>query len=223
MTCDETTAATLAKLKHLFGPPPVLSTENLEAYDEILLRLIERFAPRDIIEEDHVKRVADAIWESNRYTRHLTQAIDRKFRRLLEFQVQRNKLMAGRQEALARKLAEKAQTPPSELERMHELQDVTEGVVSDVDKILERTPQELDHARALEAAIEYTERLDKLRKGAMSMRRDGLDELERYREGIGHRLHTRSGQIIDGECSDVEEQPAPIEAPPIVPPAEGAQ
>jgi hypothetical protein len=223
MSYDENTAATLAKLKHTFGPPPVLSTENLEVYDEIMSRLIERFAPQDIIEEELVKQLTDAIWESIRYTRHLTLAIERKFRQRLEFQAQRKKLMAGRKDALARELAEKAQTPPSELERMHELQDVAEGAVSGIDEILKRTPQELDHAHALERAIEFTERLDKLRNGAIARRNDGLDQLERYREGIGHRLHTRSDQIIDGECNDVEKQPAPIAAPAIVPPAEGAQ
>jgi hypothetical protein len=37
--------ARLAQLRVLFGPPPVLSSENAKAYDEMLHRFIECFEP----------------------------------------------------------------------------------------------------------------------------------------------------------------------------------
>ena len=41
MNQKNSAATILAELKDLFGPPPVLRTENPKAYDGIMLRLIE--------------------------------------------------------------------------------------------------------------------------------------------------------------------------------------
>jgi hypothetical protein len=40
----------LAEIKTLCGQPPVLSTESTEAYNTMLLRLIESIRPKDFIE-----------------------------------------------------------------------------------------------------------------------------------------------------------------------------
>jgi hypothetical protein len=38
-------ATRLAQLRQLLGPPPVLSTENMEGYEEMLRRFIECLLP----------------------------------------------------------------------------------------------------------------------------------------------------------------------------------
>ena len=42
---EKTIAADLALLRQLFDPPPVLSTENRKAYDEMMRRFVECFRP----------------------------------------------------------------------------------------------------------------------------------------------------------------------------------
>ena len=74
-----------------------------------------------------------------------------------------------------------------------------------VDQILERTPTELDHNRALEAAIGFIEQLDKLINSAATRRDDALEQLDLYQVGLGARLRQRSDQIIDAECNEIED------------------
>jgi len=83
--------ANLAELRELLGPPPVLSTENAKAYDEIATRLMECLAPADFLEQLLIKQLADCTWEIMRYTRHKTLAIERKFQQHREFQVKHAK------------------------------------------------------------------------------------------------------------------------------------
>ena|SRR5215510_6343431 len=87
----EETAANFAKLRELFGPPPVLSTENQKAYDDLTMHLLQVFRPHDLIELMYIRQLADITWEIVRYTRHKTLAIDRKFRARLEFQAKRER------------------------------------------------------------------------------------------------------------------------------------
>ena len=61
----------LAEIKEVWGPPPVLSTEDAKVYDRILLNLVECIVPANFMEQMLVKEVADSTWEQVRYyTRH---------------------------------------------------------------------------------------------------------------------------------------------------------
>ena len=53
-------ASNFAKLKKLFGPPPVLSSEDPKAYDTIMARFIECLKASDFIEQMFVKDLTDA-------------------------------------------------------------------------------------------------------------------------------------------------------------------
>jgi hypothetical protein len=127
--------------------------------------------------------------------------IERRFRQRLEFQAQRMMQLAGRKEALARH-----GQPANELERMYDLEDVVENTPEDIKNIFKRTPNELDHARALEAGLEIYEGIDDLLNRALARRNDALRQLEWYREGLGKRLHKVSDDIIDVECTEVGTQ-----------------
>jgi hypothetical protein len=212
----------LAELGELLGPPPVLSTENAKAYDEVLARLMQCLAPRDFMEQILIKQLTDCTWEMMRYTRHKTLAIEHKVRQRLEFQAQRAKAAAQNRDAQARGLAESDHEPATELGRMSKLEDMVENVVHDVDAILLKPPVELDHVRALEAAIAYHGKLDQLLNAAVARRNDVLEQFERYRHGWGKRLRKASDEIIDAEFNDAEPEPKEVAAP-LAPSIEGSK
>ena len=196
-------ATDLASLARLFGPAPVHSTEDSKAYEEIMRRLMECFRPQDFMEQMLVDDVVNASWEMRRLKRHMTLAIERKFRKLLEFQANRVKESALNKAKFA---AARKGDPPVDPE------DVLESVVKDVDAILHRPAEELDHARALEAAMQYYEWLNKRYMAAMATRNEALVQLERYREGLGHLLRRVSDEIVDAEFTDAELQPKQVAA-----------
>src|SRR5664280_2636256 len=55
----ETIATDLAELKKLFGPPAVLSTENVDSYYAIMARFVECFKPGDFMMQMFMKDLTD--------------------------------------------------------------------------------------------------------------------------------------------------------------------
>jgi len=63
-----------------FGPAPVLSSENLADYQELLKQLVSSLKPRDFLEKILVKQIVDSTWELSRYSRHKILAVERRYR-----------------------------------------------------------------------------------------------------------------------------------------------
>ena len=63
---------------------------------------------------------------------------------------------------------------------MSQLDDVVDATYKDTNAILNRPADELDHARSLEAGIEYIERLDKLIEAVTRRYYAALRQLELY-------------------------------------------
>jgi hypothetical protein len=166
-------AAQVAELKGLFGPPPVLRTEDANAYEEVVAQFLENFSPQDFLEKIFIKDLANATWDITRYTRQKTLTVEQKVQQRFERQVQ--------------------QTVGPAMSASH---------VSDA--ILKRPPSELDHAWALEIAIDYVEQLDNLLNGAVRRRNDALEQFERYRAGLGAQLRRVSDAIILHESGGSE-------------------
>jgi hypothetical protein len=142
------TAATLARLERLSGRFPVLSSENRQHYEELLICLLEHYRPRNFLGERLIKYLADEEWETSRYKRHKILLIERRFRARLAFQAYREEAAKENKAALANKLAEhRGQFVLPE--------EALEGVVAEVDAMLLRPAEELEHARALEVASVY--------------------------------------------------------------------
>jgi len=59
-----------SKVKKLFGPSPVLSSESLKGYNAIWEGLMEAIQPEDFVLAVLVTDLADATWEMKRYRRH---------------------------------------------------------------------------------------------------------------------------------------------------------
>jgi hypothetical protein len=183
----------------------VLSTESAAQYEEIWDNLIECFKPRDALELLLIRLVQNETWKILRFTRHQTVAIERRFRESIAFQHQRATELKARKEAAAEDAAERAGQPLSELNPLLDLEDTVMGMVGDGDRILERTPSEIDHNRALEAGILFQERLDKLINSALARRNDASQRLEIYRDGLGDHWRRTSDDLIDIAASKTEE------------------
>jgi hypothetical protein len=188
---DPTTAdSRLAQLLELFGPPPVLSSENLEAYYEMLRRFIECFQPQDFFETVLMKDVTDGTWEAARYSRHKALLLDRRYRDRREAEAKRRKEWTQKKAELAKRVAVSTGEAPTAPE------EVLDHVVSECDAILLEPATELDHNRILEASLIYFEKLDKGQIIALAKRNKALDQLEWYRDGLGRRLCTVSNDFI---------------------------
>jgi hypothetical protein len=60
----------------LFGPPPVLTDERIDDYNECYQRVFDYFGPKDAIEERLARDYADHDWEVSRWRRKKSQMID---------------------------------------------------------------------------------------------------------------------------------------------------
>jgi hypothetical protein len=218
----QSSTVNLAELAEMFGPPPVLRTENVKAYEEMLDRLMQCHAPRDFMEQSLIKHLADSTWEIKRYTRHKTLAIERKFGQLREHAAKRAKALEQHQGAWTGQPPESDGTPATELVRMYALEDIVDSTVDAVDAILLKPPAELGYNHALEVAIAYHGELDKLLNAAVARRNDVLEQLDWYRHGLGKRMREASDQIIDAEFKDAELEPKDV-APPLAPSIEEAK
>jgi hypothetical protein len=179
----------LSRLRQLLGAPPVLRTENAQTYDEIMCRLMGCLAPQDFMEQMFIKELTDCTWEMARYTRQKTLAMERGFWQQLKF---------PGQDALAKRLADQPLEPDNNGDGM-----IDEELAIAV---------ELDHARALYQSLGYHERVDKLLITATARRNNVLDQIERYRDVVGHRLRHVSDQIIEAESEPVEARPEQVAA-----------
>jgi hypothetical protein len=68
----------------LIGPPPLLSTENAQAYADLLAAFAEMLQPEDIMEQIQVKEAVDATWEKARHIREKTDLPERKHQLLVQ-------------------------------------------------------------------------------------------------------------------------------------------
>jgi hypothetical protein len=169
--CIETKVAELAQL---FGPPPVLQSESVQAYDELLARLLRSHKPRSYFQEMWVKQLADCEWEIERYTRQISLFMERRLQPRIEFQEQRQNTPANQDKAAPGQ----GPDPPTEP------QQVLEGLIEEVDAILLGPDAELDHFRALELDIACHGRLDKARNAAILRRNAILEQYQRYSDSL---------------------------------------
>ena len=64
-----------AEIADIFGHPPVLSTENRQAYDELMTQLTLEWKPRNITEWMFVRDITDISWEIFRHRRAIANSV----------------------------------------------------------------------------------------------------------------------------------------------------
>jgi hypothetical protein len=57
------------KAPDLFGPPPLITGENVELYDALLQSARDDVKPADVIEEILVRDFVNLVWEAQRWRR----------------------------------------------------------------------------------------------------------------------------------------------------------
>jgi hypothetical protein len=84
------------KVYRQLGGPPVWSTEDIEAYTEMLNDFTERLEPRDMVELTCTKEAADATWEAARMAREKNGLPEHKYQERLRVlaEVQRQRRAA---------------------------------------------------------------------------------------------------------------------------------
>jgi len=218
---EESMETKLAELQQLFGPPPVLSSESTQSYDEIMTRLMEGFAPRNFIQQIYIKELADCTREMVRYTRYKTLTMEARFQQRLEFQAQRHRAAAQSKDTFAKGpagQAREAATTPD---------DLLDGLVKEIDDMLLKPAAEIAHVRALEVVLVKLERVNKLLNAARARRNNILEQIEAYKAVREQRLRRISDKIIATESAAVAAQPKQVAeqqvAEPLVPPGEQQQ
>jgi len=208
----ETTAtqslASPDELRDLLGPPPVLSSEDDLAHNEMVARLAQALAPRDFVEQLLVRELADCTWEMGRYRRQKTLTMERGFDEDRQFPYEELEELSEEDDGATLADAEEEADAAALVDAEGEAECVEEPDAVEL---------ELDHARALEREIYYHERLDRLLITASKRRDDVLGALERYRIGLGQWSREVSDTIIAAEPVAVDGGPKRIAAAPLVP------
>ena len=180
LTDAKLTEAQMIVLNDMFGPPPILSSENIEHYKELRNRMFSALRPQDTIELFFATMVVNDAWKIVRLCRHQTLALERKVSESRKIQAQRKKQVSDRKAADAKQRDENAEFG-REMAKLLDLDDKVESLVPDVDEIFERIPTELEHNEAFERGIVFQERLDKLANSASRRMDKAMRNLERYR------------------------------------------
>jgi hypothetical protein len=197
------TGEEIAQSKVLFGPAPILSTENNDCFDILWDQVIATLKPRDIVELIYVRRFIIETWTVERLSRHATVAVERRYRENLEHLHLRAKLtQAGK---VSRHPL--ANATPSDIAHLVVLEDYIGSVDTDLDQILTRKASELDHNRALERSIGFQESLDSLIANASRRRDDVLRQMELYRCGLGEQARQAVEQALEDVCKPVSLEP----------------
>jgi hypothetical protein len=212
----------LESTKAPFGPPPVLSTERPEQFEELSNRIIACLKPRDTVELILIRYFVYAVWEFERLTRYGTVSIERWYRETLQSRAQQEKLRKARKEDLAWKNAEKNSTKPADIAALVALEDSFFEVLTDTDGIMERRATEFEHNRAFGQGILFQERLDKLIGSRIARRNDALQQLELYRAGLGQLAQKAANEILDAEFDEIKGQLEQSAAPSLARPQESA-
>ena len=204
MTLEEERNVQLSdQVKDLFGPAPVLSTEQLEQFDELFRRMVACLKPRDTVELILIRHFVYAVWEIERFSRYGTVAIERWHRETLQLRAQQEKLRKARKEDLAWKNAERNSAKPADIAQLVALEDSFLEVLTDTDEIMERRASEFEHNRAFGQGIAFQERLDKLIASRVARRNDTLRQLELYRAGLGQLAQNAASEILDAEFDEI--------------------
>jgi hypothetical protein len=184
-TLKPLTGDRITELWALFGPPPVLSTEDKEAYDSLRKGFVAYYRPTNTLHLTLIREVVDTEWEIFRLVRHRTRALERRYRK--PFEEKLAKLLEG-----------------SHWNSDHLIQELL---------FRQRQPNELDYNRALEEAAKFMDVLDKWLNTATARRNSVLKLLEYYCGSTDDRNEVTDGEYKEVEQDDVNKIPAPLLAP----------
>ena len=191
-------AALTPEIVEIFGAPPLLSTEDAGAYDDMLAKLANAVHPGDIIACLLIKDIADKRTEIARYRRQKAALVEKATQQQRETKMDwlRTQLAAERysiahqvdaeaQPQRAKKDAggESAEALDSRVDRM--IEDRIRDSYGPRFTLLQEAPTELDFAGSLATWIDAMEQLDALERAAERQFQTALQALGDHLDGLG--------------------------------------
>ena len=141
--------------------------------------------------------------------------IDRRVRQSAEYQAERRKKQKEKRDAALETIAIKLGQPQNEFVQMIEREALIQSSVEDVDEILERTPSEIDHNRAIEVTIGIQSQFEALIDSAARRRDSALVLAERY--VVSKQQRKPTDETVDAEYVELEAPAQPTLAPALAP------
>jgi DNA repair exonuclease SbcCD ATPase subunit len=205
-TLKPLTGDRITELWALFGPPPVLSTEEKEAYDSLRKGFVAYYRPTNTLHLTLIRELVDTEWEIFRLVRHRTRGIERRFRTRIDDWVSRLKSINAQRKHEIKSLH------PSR-DKYSELETAVSNTESKIEEIRKRQPDELDYNRAIDEAAKFLEVLDKWLNTATARRNSVLKLLEYYCGPTDDRNEVTEVEYKEVEQDGVKQIPAPPLAP----------
>jgi hypothetical protein len=209
------------EVRDLLGPAPVLSTEDARRYEKILKSFAQCVQPRDFIEWMLVRDLADERWEIERLRRFKHQLVEELYKVHV---AQRTEVAKARFETEVWGLCVTARgvltgeklEPEVRAEREKQLNvDIKNLQNKTAEQILElnKAPTTADFVRVGQEWLLLYERIEKLERAAGQAFHGVLEEIDRYREGLGPRLRKACDEIIEGEFEEAPSTSRPDDVP----------
>src|ERR1700682_894472 len=193
----------LRRFLHSMGPPPVLSTEDPKAFEELFLNIARPLKNADRLSMSLAWEIAVDTWSNARYARHETVAVSRWWDKLHESQLVAAKTMKLTYEEGFRKKAAGRSTYPADAAQAAELQERIDNTVKDIDAIIARVPTEADFNQALRANADFLHVLDQLRSGANRRRFGNCVLLDKHSAYLD-RTTQEGDEVVDAEFKEVQ-------------------
>lgn len=202
----------------IFGPPPVLTHENFEAYELLLDRLYAEVKPKDFIEESLIHDAAHWTWNLLRLRRMRNCLIEARIARATVWVLTTPRHLQLRYIAEADKTPWEILNPPmpeADGRKLEKLATEAKKMVVDAmrEKGLEPETELLPDiqlmtdtilTRAFLEELESIERLDRMIIAAENRRNLFYRELDRYRRSLGDALRAKIRNIEDAEFETVK-------------------
>ena len=141
--------------------------------------------------------------------------INRRVQQSAEFQAERRKKQKEKRDAALENIAIKLGQPQNEFVQMIEREALIQSTVEDIDEILERTPTEIEHNRAIEVTIGIQGQFEALIDSAARRQDSALVLAERYAAIKQQRKPTE--EIVEAEYVELEAPLQPALAPALAP------
>jgi hypothetical protein len=191
----------------MFGPPPILSTEDPKAFEDLSLNLVRCHKPRDFQSLLLVWEIAVETWNARRCALHGTITIDRSLRARSESEVKAERIMKAQYEKALSDKAKKFSQSPHEVAELAELQEMVDNRAARIDAILDRQPNDVDINIAFRSNAKFLHDLDQLHNSA-DRRRYGKYVLLEKHCAVLDRSTQENDKVVDVEFQEVEAETA---------------
>jgi hypothetical protein len=187
------------------GPPPVLSTEDPKAFEDLLLNIARSLKNPDRLSLYLAWEIAVDTWSNARLARHETIALSRWWCKAHESQLVAAKTMKATHEEAFRKKAAGHSAYPADAAQAAELQERIDNTIKDIDAIIARVPTEVDFNNALRANADVLRDFDQLRNGANRRRFSNCVLLDRHSAYLDRNTQ-EADEVVDAEFKEVQAQ-----------------